>query len=125
MAELLFKEEVYELVGAAMRVYNELGSGFLEAVYQEAYEIECADSNVPVKPRQEIQIKYRGRTLKKRYVADILAYGGIVVELKVCQEFSKIEIAQLINYLKATGKRVGVLISFGNHDELKWQRFAV
>lgn len=123
--ELLLKDEVYALVGAAMRVYNELGPGFLEAVYQEAFEIECADANIPFKPQEEIQIGYKGRMLKKRYIADGLGFGEVVVEFKVCDEFSNIELAQLINYLKATGKRVGLLISFGNAQELKWKRVVV
>ena len=123
--ELLFKNEVFALVGAAMRVYNELGSGFLEAVYQEAYEIECSDSGIPFQPQADIQIRYKGRFLKKRYIADGLGFGEVVVEFKVCDEFSRVELAQLINYLKATGKRVGLLISFGNDKELKWQRVVV
>jgi len=122
---LLFKDEVFALVGAAMRVYNELRPGFLEAVYQEAFEIECLDSGILIEPQAEIAIQYKGRVLKKRYIADILAYDEIVVELKVCDEFSNIEMAQLINYLRATGKRVGLLISFGNHKELKWKRVVV
>lgn len=125
MAELLYKDEVYALVGAAMRVYNELGPGFLEAVYQEAFEIECAEAGIPLQGQAEIQIQYKRRTLKKRYVADAVAFGEVVIELKVCAEFTKIELAQLINYLKATGNRVGLLITFGNPTELKWQRVVV
>ena len=72
MTDLLYKDEVYAIVGAAMDVYNDLGSGFLENVYLEAMEIELESRKIPSKTPQEIHIKYKGRTLKKFYIADLV-----------------------------------------------------
>lgn len=125
MAELIFKEEVYRIVGCAMQVYNTLRSGFLEAVYQESLEIEFAEQAVPALAQAAIRIAYKGRELKKRYVADFLCFGEVIVEVKATAEITDIDRAQLINYLRATGKRVGVLLAFGNRTELKWERLVV
>jgi len=86
MTELLFKEEVYAIVGAAMAVYNELGSGFLEAVYQEALEIELRDRGIPFESQKELRIIYKGQPLKKSCNCDLLCYGKIMVELSGSQK---------------------------------------
>jgi GxxExxY protein len=125
VTELLFKQEVFAIVGAAMAVYNELKFGFLEAVYQEALEIEFADRSIAALPQEQIRINYKGRELKKKYVADFLCFGEILVEIKATEELTDIDRAQLRNYLRATGKRVGVLIAFRNRKELKWERYVV
>jgi len=122
MAELLLKEEVYKIVGAAMEVYNVLGPGFLEAVYQEALEIELADRGTPFEPQKDLRIVFKGRTLKKMYTADFLVFGQIVVEIKAADRLTSHDEAQLLNYLKATGMKVGVLINFGAADKLEWKR---
>jgi GxxExxY protein len=121
--ELILGDEVYQIVGAAMEVSNQLGCGFLEAVYQEAMEIELADRGVPYIPQKPIQISYKGRTLKKEYVADFLCYGQIIVEIKAIKAISGIEEAQLLNYLKATGLPLGLLVNFGS-PQLEWKRYA-
>lgn len=125
MAELLLKQEVYRVVGCAMQVYNTLKSGFLEAVYQEALEIEFADQEVPAIAQASVRILYKGRELRKRYIADFLCFGEVIVEIKATAEISNVDRAQLINYLRATGNRVGVILAFGNKDELKWERLVV
>ncbi len=122
MPELLFKDEVYAIVGAAMEVYNTLGPGFLEAVYQEAFEIEMAERGIPFESQQELLVFYKGRQLRKTYLADIIAFGKIVVELKALDCLSSHEEAQLLNYLKATGLELGVLINFGAAGKLEWKR---
>ena len=122
MTELLYKDEVYAIVGAAMDVYNSLGPGFLENVYQEAMEIELAERNIPSKPIQEIHIKYKGKPLKRFYVADIVCFDKIIVELKAMDRLTLREEGQLINYLKATGMKVGLLINFGHYPSLEWKR---
>src|SRR3990170_4887411 len=111
MTDLLFKEEVYAIVGAAMEVYNQLGPGFLEPVYQEAMEIEAQERKIPAKPRHEIVITYNGKPLKKFYLADLICFDKIVVEIKAIDHLSLREESQLLNYLKATGLQVGVLIN--------------
>jgi GxxExxY protein len=123
MAELIFKEEVYAIAGAAMDVYNELGPGFLEAVYQEALELELEMRGIPVEHQTSLAIHYKGKRLKKEYLADLICYGKIIVELKALDQLTGKEEAQIINYLKATRLRVGVLIHFGNPKKLEWKRF--
>jgi GxxExxY protein len=122
MAELLLKDEVYAIVGAAIDVYNELGSGFLEAVYQEAMEMELSMRRIPFEPQKELCIYYKGRCLEKRYIADLICYGSVLVELKVMRQIGSGEEAQLLNYLNATGLRVGVIINFGDPGRLDWKR---
>ena len=122
MADLLYKDEVYAIVGAAMDVYNDLGPGFLENVYQEAMEIEVVARRIPSRAIQEIHIKYKGRPLKKFYIADLICYDKIIVEIKAMDKLTLREEGQLVNYLKATGMKVGVLINFGHFPTLEWKR---
>src|SRR5678815_2909390 len=122
MAELLYKEEVYAIVGAAMDVYNDLGPGFLENVYQEAMGIELDSRKIPSRPSREIHIKYKGRVLKKFYIADLICYNRIIVEIKATDKLTLRDEGQLINYLKATGMKVGVLLNFGHYRSLEWKR---
>jgi GxxExxY protein len=122
MAELLYKEEVYAIVGAAMEVYNELGPGFLEAVYQEALGMEMSHRSIPFLPLQELVIYYKGQPLKKTYEADFVAYGKIIIEIKALDVLTTREEAQLLNYQKATGYQLGLLINFGDSDRLIWKR---
>jgi len=106
-------QRTYKLIGAAMEVHRELGSGFLEAVYQEALEIELTDLNIPFKSQSVINIEYKGKTLNKTYQPDFICYGDIIVEIKALASLSGTEEAQIINYLKATGLKVGLLLNFG------------
>jgi GxxExxY protein len=122
MTELLLKDEVYAVVGAAMEVYNVLGPEFLEAVYQEALEIELRDRNVPFEHEKDLHIIYKGRTLKKTYTADIVSHNLLIAELKTLDRLTGKEESQLLNYLKATGLRVGVLLNFGHPTKLEWKR---
>jgi GxxExxY protein len=123
MAELVYKDEVFAIVGAAMEVHRVLGSGFLESVYHEGMEIECFIRQIPFVSQQIIQIKYKQYTLKKEYVADMICFEKIIVEFKALDQLTGREESQLINYLKATGYKVGVLINFGSHPKLEWKRF--
>lgn len=119
---LIYKDEVYKLIGAAMEVYNVLGSGFLEAVYQEALEHELALQDIPFQSQVLLQIRYKGKLLEQVYKADLVLEDKIVVELKAIDKIGRIEEAQIINYLKATGYQLGVLINFGAKDDLEWKR---
>ncbi len=123
--ELIFKDEVYAIVGAAMDVYNNLGPGFLEAVYQEAMEIETAARKIPTLPEQKLYIEYKGAPLKKFYEADFICYEKIIVEIKALDKLTSREEAQVLNYLKATGMPVGILINFGAHNDLEWKRMVL
>jgi GxxExxY protein len=120
--DLLYKDEVYAIIGAAMDVYNNLGPGFLEPVYQEAMEIETDARKIPAAPEQKIFIEYKGAPLKKFYEADLICYEKIIVELKALDKLTSREESQLLNYLKATGMQLGLLINFGAHKDLEWKR---
>lgn len=124
MAELLFKDEVYAIIGAAMDVYNQLGPGFSEAIYQDALEIEVNLRSIPNNPQQEIYIQYKGRQLKSFFKPDFICYDKIIVEIKALSRLTTLEETQLLNYLKATGFPVGLLINFGRENDLEWKRMA-
>lgn len=121
--ELLLKDEVYAVVGAAMEAHRELGCGFLEAVYHEALEIELASRQIPFESKKQLSIRYKGQELKKAYEADFICYGQMVVEIKAADQLTSRDEGQLLHYLKATGLRVGVLMNFGSHPKLEWKRF--
>jgi GxxExxY protein len=123
LAELLFRDEVYSIVGAAIEVHKELGFGFLEAVYQETIELELRQRSIPFDTWVPLAISYKGQRLRKEYIADLICYGQIIVELKALERLSGREESQLLNYLKATSFRVGLLINFGNAPKLEWKRF--
>jgi GxxExxY protein len=110
------------VIGAAIEVHREFQSGFYEAVYQEAMEIELADRGIPFVPLMPLKITYKGRVLQKEYIADLVCFGQIIVELKVMKELTSREEQQLLHYLKATNLRVGLLINFGDHGRLDWKR---
>lgn len=122
MSELLFKEEVFAIIGAAIELHRELGRGFLEAVYQEAFEIEFMERKVPYELQKRLNILYKGKVLEKEYIADFVCYDKIIVELKALTSLSGNEDAQVLNYLKVTGKRLGLLINFGSYGRLEWKR---
>lgn len=105
-----------------MEVHRELGHGFLEAIYQEALEREFAANEIPSKSQPEIKILYKGKWLKKTYQPDFICYGEVIVEIKALSQLSGSEEAQIINYLKATGLKVGLLINFGSRS-LEHKRF--
>lgn len=115
MNELMQKEEVYDIVGAAIEVHRILGPGFLEAVYQEAMEIELSAREIPFDAQKQIRVRYKDQILDKEYIADLVCFNLILVELKALHHLSGNEESQILNYLKATGFKVGVLINFGSH----------
>ena len=120
------KEEdiTYNIIGAAFEVHNNLGHGFLEGVYQEAMEIELQSRDFSFVAKKEISIDYKGNQLKTKYKPDLLVSDAIIVEIKALQQLSGTEESQLLNYLKATKKEVGLLINFGS-PSLKWKRMVL
>lgn len=122
MDELLHKELVYEIVGCAMEVHSEMGPGFLEAVYEEALTIVFDDKGLGYEVQKPLTIRFRGKVLKKKFFADLVVEDKVIIELKAVAQFHKVDEAQLINYLKATGIRVGLLVNFGK-EKLEWKRF--
>ena len=120
--KLLYKEETYAIIGAAMEVYNHLGKGFLEAIYQEAFALEMAARGISFREQEMVPIYYKDRKLGHTYKPDYLVYGKIIVEIKAITTTTPVEEAQLINYLKATHLRLGLLINFGHPGRLQWIR---
>ena len=106
-------EQTYVIIGAAMTVHKELGFGFLEAVYQEALAIEFARESIPCIREVGLPIQYRGQFLGTVYKADFLCFDTIIVELKAIDGLTSRDEAQLLNYLKASGKKKGLLLNFG------------
>lgn len=119
--EILFKEMTYNIIGACYEVHNNLGCGFLEAVYQEALAIELAERDIPFEKEKSLEISYKGVPLKKKYTADFICYSSIVVELKALTALTSQHESQVINYLKATGVKIGFLFNFGE-TSLKYRR---
>jgi GxxExxY protein len=122
---IIYKEESYKIVGAAFKVYNNLGHGFLEAVYQGALEIEFQRQGIPYEREKELKIMYDGVELKQTYKADFVCYGKIIVELKAVSELDDAHRSQVYNYLHATGYRLGLLLNFGCSDELEKERIVL
>ena len=125
MKEIILKEEVYAIMGAAMDVYCHLGRGFLEPVYQEALGLEFQRRRIPFKAQQEIVILYKGEAVRKTYVADFICFGQIIIELKALEGLCGRDVGQLLNYMKATGFNVGLLINFGSPVRLEWRRYVI
>jgi GxxExxY protein len=113
MSEESRDPRTYAIIGAAIEVHRRLGYGFSEPVYQEALAVELAHRSIPSQRELELPISYRGQILRAFYKADFLCYGSIIVELKALSGFDSANVAQVINYLKATGNAVGLLLKFG------------
>lgn len=117
-----FADITYEVIGAAMEVHRELGPGFLEAVYHEALGIEMARKGVSYSDEPQIEIRYKDILLKKKYSPDFLVADEVVIEIKALAKITSLEESQIINYLKAGKKRVGLLLNFGT-SSLEFRRF--
>lgn len=122
---LLYSDLSYAINGAAFHVYNQLGFGFLEPVYQEALEIEFHGRGIPYEREKDIKIFYDGIELKQTYRADFVCYGKIIVELKAVSALDDAHRSQIYNYLHATGYKLGILLNFGCPDELEKQRIVL
>lgn len=113
--------QTYAIIGAAMTVHGELGSGFLESAYQAALAIEFRDCGVPYEAEAAVRISYKGVELSCGFRADFICYDSVIVELKAVKALDEIHFAQLLNYLKATGFERGLLLNFGE-GSLRWER---
>ena len=119
---LYHKEQSYAINGAAMHVYNVLGYGFLEAVYQEALEMEFIKRGISYEREKELKIYYEGKEMRQTYRADFVCYGNVIVELKAVAHLDDVHRSQIYNYLKATGYKLGLLFNFGHYNGLEWER---
>ncbi len=125
MAEIIYKEESYRVVGACMEVYNEKGFGFHEAVYQECLELELGFQSISFDSQKELSLDYKGHPLDKTYIPDLICFGKIVVELKAVSALTDQHRGQMLNYLRATGMKLGILVNFGNSKKLEWERIVL
>lgn len=116
------KDEVYAIMGAAIEVHRVLGPGFLEPVYQEALELELSTQGIPFLSQKPLAIQYKEHTLNKQYIADLICFNQVIIELKAIECLTSREEAQLLNYLNATNMKVGLLINFGAFGRLEWRR---
>ncbi|MDD5728794.1 MAG: GxxExxY protein, partial [Victivallales bacterium] len=114
--------ECYNIQGAIYDVYREMGCGFLEAVYQECLEKEFQRRNIPFSAQQELSISYKGEELEQRYIPDFICYNKIILELKALKELNRENEAQLFNYLRATGFKLGLLVNFGDYPKAQIKR---
>jgi GxxExxY protein len=123
--KLLYSDEVFRIQGAVFDVSRELGIGFLEAVYQECLALEFAARNIPFVAEPPLRLRYKGRLLSKTYLPDFVCFEQIIVELKALPELTGTHRARLINYLKASGLKVGLLVNFGKPPKAKVERFVL
>ncbi|MDC9728236.1 MAG: GxxExxY protein [Methyloprofundus sp.] len=124
-SSILYKDEGYKIQGAIFNVYREMGSGFLEGVYQECLEKELAHQGIPFVAQQRLNLFYKGEALKQVYVPDFICYDSIIVEIKALSKITPQHEAQVLNYLKATKKRLGLLVNFGCHPKATVQRLVL
>ena len=122
MTDVLFKDESYRIMGAMFEVYKEMGCGFLEPVYQECVELELTDQQIPFVAQLQLQLTYKHHQLKSKYIPDAICFGQIVLEIKAVREITDEHRAQVHNYLKATGYRLGIIVNFGHYPKLQYER---
>ncbi len=125
MKKIIYKEECYKLQGAIFEVYREMGCGFLEAVYQECLGEELRKQNIPFLAQPELNLFYKGEKLKQTYKPDFICHNKIILELKAVKETASEHKAQLINYLKATNMKLGLLVNFGAYPKAEIIRLAL
>ncbi len=122
--KILFREESYAIQGAVYEVYREMGCGFLEPVYRECMEIELRNLGIPFASQQDLKLTFKGIPLNQSYKPDLICYDSIIVELKAVKELASLHEAQVVNYLRATGIKLALLVNFGSYPKVRIKRFA-
>lgn len=125
MANILYRLESYEIMGACFEVYKEKGSGFVESVYQECLEIEFADRKIPFRAQVELSLTYKSKPLISKFKPDFISYEKIVVELKAVTALADEHRAQVHNQLRATGMKLGLLVNFSHYPKLEYERIII
>jgi GxxExxY protein len=120
--EIIYKDESYSIMGACFEVYKVLGCGFLEAVYQECLELELGQRGIPFVVKRPLRLSYKGQALKQKYEPDFLLFDKIILEAKALSTLTDANRAQLHNYLRATGLKLGLLVNFGSHPKVEYER---
>lgn len=125
MKDLVYAEECYKLVGACFEVYKDMGCGFLEPVFQECLELEFGFRGISFEAQRALRIEYKGQPLEQGFIADFVCFDEIIVELKAASHLLDEHRAQVLNNLNATGFKLGLLVNFGHHPKLKWERIVL
>ncbi|MDG5816560.1 GxxExxY protein [Chitinispirillales bacterium ANBcel5] len=125
MKDLIYKQECYQIQGAVFEVYKEMGNGFLEAVYQECLERELDSRDMPYISKKSIPLHYKRNKLLKTYRPDLICYGKIIVEIKSVSVISKEHQAQVLNYLKSTRLKLGLIMNFGAYPKVEIKRLLI
>ncbi|MBL7994649.1 GxxExxY protein [bacterium] len=123
--KLIFRNESYAILGAIFNVYKDKGCGFLEAVYQECLEIEFGIQKIPFESQKDLKLSYKSKILKQTYKPDFICYDKIIVELKAVSKIADEHRAQVLNYLNASGLKLGLLINFGHYPKLEYERIVL
>lgn len=124
MSDPVYRDECYKIMGACFEVYKEKGCGFLEAVYQECLEIEFEMQGILFLPKKPLALTYKGRPLKQKYEPDFICMDKIILEIKAVSALADEHRAQVLNYLNATGYKLGLLVNFGHYPKVQWERMA-
>jgi GxxExxY protein len=122
---LLYQNEAFQIRGAVFEVYRAMGAGFLEGVYQECLEVEFARRGVLFEAMKPLALTYQGQALRQTYVADFVCYGRIIVEIKAARTIAPEHRAQVVNYLRATDMKLGLLVNFGSTPRVEIERFVL
>jgi GxxExxY protein len=125
MTEIVYREASYRILGACFEVYKEKGCGFLEAVFQECLEIEFSEQKIPYVAHPSLMLSYKGRSLRQTYTPDFVCEGKIILEIKAVSKLADEHRAQVHNYLRATGHRLGLLANFGHFPKLEYERIVL
>ena len=125
MGKLLYEEESFAIRGAVFEVYKEMENGYQEPVYQECTESEFELQRIPFEAQKELELKYKGKVLTKKYIPDLICYGKILVELKAVREICPEHRVQVLNYLKITGLRLGLLVNYGHYPGVEIERIVL
>ncbi|MEN9662813.1 MAG: hypothetical protein RL324_1762 [Verrucomicrobiota bacterium] len=125
MSELIYADECYRIVGACFEVYKDKGCGFLEGVFQECMELELELQGIPFVAQAPLALSYKGRPLKQKYVADLVCFDKIILEIKAVDHLADEHRAQVLNYLHATGCKLGLLVNFGHYPKVEWERIVL
>lgn len=125
MSEILYKEESFEVMGACFEVYKDKGASFVEPIYHECLEIEFEIRGIPAVHHPGLALSYKGRPSKRSYEADFVTHSKILLEVKAQKAIDDSHRAQVINYLKATGLKLGLLVNYGRIGGLEWERIVL
>ncbi len=122
MANIIYPEESYKIIGACFEVYKSRSSGFTEPIYQECLELEFQLQDIPFVPQALMELEYKGTKLRQHFRVDFICYDSIVVEIKALSKLTDVCRSQVLNYLNASGFRLGLLVNFGHHPRIEYER---